>query len=161
MSETLRAAEKEPARWELYTGDEKDIRDLRALEDLFDDETDFKKSQLTSGNGLILRRGKESLGFVSWRIQQKSSESTMYIERLYISKKVRSAGITAKFVQTLKAEAERAGVKKIQWHPKSSKMWSLSNKIGAERKPILAREIPIEKLDIENLFEKEGDKNHG
>jgi len=151
--------EKKPAQWELYTGNEKDARDFRRLESemLRIEDLDFTDSKAFAGNALILRRGDRPLGYAIWSFvhDKKDSTKAMLVERLFVSKNARSAGTSLKFMQALTAEAEKAGAQKLMWFPKTFKMLALSKKIGADRRYLIMRELPIGKLNPETLFGSE------
>lgn len=163
----LSNADREPSNWvQIRPGNTDDTRTLIELnareygqEPYYPTSHDILSRM--ERKGLILKRGDASFGFVVFKFYGTDGENlpaalpgpTMYVERLYIDKTARNAGVISKFIVALKNEAKRRGVVYAAWHVAGPDMVPHSKTVGQSGDSQDWQMIPIEDLDVAKLAE--------
>jgi hypothetical protein len=124
--------EKEPARWDLITADDRDQRDLSELLDRMygtDRPVRNEPVPISPGGGMILRRGSRAIGYIFYQIFS-GTEKELKVTHLHIEESERSPGVMKKLIKMLHGVAHEKDIRELTWNAGSMAMVKISSNIA-------------------------------
>ena len=166
MNESLPFGEKMTPKWQpIEAGSRPDGESLWKLHSEFnglpEDHTSVREEDLqrySEKEGLILRKGGEAVGYVTFRIWpnawigETEQAPLLYVKELYVRESSRTAAVTISFIKALREVAQLNGSKYLGWTTGSDIMVDLSRRMGLDARDMGEMWIvPIGQLDIGKL----------
>lgn len=167
MNEVIATGEKSGPRWSpIVENNLQDGRDLYVLHAEFNGfEADDVASQhqddlkrLTRRAGLLLKKGKESVGYVTYKIiptawiSESEQACLLYVNEIFVREQNRSPSATVGFLASIRAMARENSAEYIGWTTGSPVMVELSQRLELNAKDMGELHIlPVDSLDIRKL----------
>jgi hypothetical protein len=144
--------EKEPGKWELVDGSERDKKDLLTVDKShYSKEAPYNSDEeleFPAGCGMLLREGGSPIGYILFDIDQYDNKRVLYVPYLFIIPEKRSPVHMVQLIQQLRTYAREQNVTHIGWSSGSPKMDKIARRLDPNTNGVL---LPIEEFGIDTF----------